>query len=277
MAAIASPGLRLETLWRLDEANAVAGEQIALTQNSKGGLTLRGVLDTARRRDEILDALGPLVKNPAIEIDLAAAPDLPLRPLAKHQREQSVTTEDVDIDENTVPAEAQLRQYFEKQNGLAGEALTAEIRRFSQKMFLSSMEARLSALALKQITTSFTPEELAALDPAARAEWHAMVDKHAQAFWSKSTMLRQDLEPVFGTGLAKESATERRESPGDLRTDANRLFEYASFNEGAIRRSFSISPRDPLRKQTELPVETAEFWNSLRGAESLAADIVNSQ
>ena len=113
------------------------------------------------------------------------------------------------------------------------------------------------------------------MDPAARAEWRSMVNKHAEAFWHESEVLRQELEPIFQPGTAGNSDSgQELIGDTDLGSAVNHLFDLASSNDDAIRRSFSVSSEKIMDIP---PVKGDPFWKSLRTAESLAAKIVSSQ
>ena len=54
----------------LNQAGADLGEQINVTRTPEGRLQVEGIVDTEKRKDELLRALAPVHNNAAVMIDV---------------------------------------------------------------------------------------------------------------------------------------------------------------------------------------------------------------
>jgi anti-sigma factor RsiW len=269
---VASAGLEVEVLERLNQANALLGEQVTLTRTSEGKLVVEGIVETDARKREILEALKTVGGNPAVKLEVGTVAEAQARRAQSEPRK--VTVQDAQVAQQTIPVETELRNYFSTARGLSGERLEQEIQRFSSQICSRSSRARSHALALKQIAERFTPAQLQTLDQATRSRFSALLVEHAQGYGSELEKLRQQLQPIFplassGTAAAKDKIT----GDEDLIRAINRLFELAATNDEALCLSFSLST-DAVK---EVVVRKQEFWRSVGVAESLAAQVAGRQ
>jgi len=271
-AVAATAELEVEVVDLLNRANALTGEQITVNRPAGGALQVNAIVETEGRKREILQALSSVANNPAVRIQIETVAEA-----AERQARQAkspagpITSSQVEIAKAAIPADAELRSYLSGRKGLSGEALEEEIRRYGDRIMARSQQARMQALALKQIVERFSLDDLRTLSPEARAKWMAMVRERATTFQRASASLRRELEPLF-PGL---SASGEADSKIDVTSDAGlvqgvkRLYELAAGDDEAVSRSFSVY----AQSQQLAPVRQAQFWHSLRSAEALAARI----
>ncbi len=268
--ALASAELEVEVLQRLQQTNALSGEQISLTRTAAGALLVQGLVETGQRKQEILQALEPFIRHPALKIEVATVAEMQRRMASPAPIARSVQS--VEVAQNAWPVEPELRRYFERRS-LAGESLEQELQSFARRVFQRSTQVRARALALKQIAGRFTAAELQTMEPASRARWRALVDEEARAFRREAEALRRELEPVFAVAVEASASERGNLSDAELAQAAKRLFELATVNDAAARRSFAAT----AEPTSVAPVKTASFWRALRDAENLAARIAGGQ
>jgi len=268
-AVAASAGLEVEVLEQLNRANALSGEQINLKRTADGTLLVEGIVETERRKDEVRQALKLFGANPAVKIEIHTVAEM--QNLMAPSSTRPAPIQHVEVSQSAIPVESELRGFFAKR-GLASEQVEREIQQFARRMFHRSTESRARALALKQIAERFSPAELQGMEPQARAKWRAMANEQARAFQREAESLRLDLEMVFPPA-AEPVGESGIVSDEELARAAKRLFDLATANDAAMRKSFSVSAEQP----SIAPVKTVSFWRSLKNAESLAARIASGR
>lgn len=265
--AVATAELEVDVLEKLNRVNAFSGEQLSLTRTPENRLLVSGVVETSERKNEILRSLGELAKNPAVKIDVSTVAEAQKRQTSA--RTGNLTVQDVQVSENTIPVDAELRSYLSRK-GLSGEQLEHEIEQLSRRVLAHSTRARSHALALKQIAERFSPADLETMDQSSLIRWRALIKEHAQFFRRELEQVRQELSPIFpgasasGPGANFEIANDR-----DIARAAKSLFELASVTDNGLRRSLSLSSE----RASDAPVRSPQFWHSFASAESLAAKI----
>ncbi|MGH9847014.1 MAG: hypothetical protein ACREEM_50600, partial [Blastocatellia bacterium] len=276
--AAATAELEVEVTSLLNQAGAFLGEQTELRRDAQGLLKVEALVETDARKAELLRALSPVAQHRAVRINVETIAEAARRQsAAQAQGSSPVIISQIEVGKEAIPVDAELRQHLSRhlsqQEGITSEQLEQELRRFSQLMMNRSLQARMHALALKQIAGRFSPGEARALDPQAREKWLQMLRDHARSAQQETAALRRDLEQVFPA----QAAEERSENEAGIRINdemelaalAKRLFELTVANDEAVSRSFSIyTQREPAA-----PVRARPFWRSLRAAEKLAAQI----
>ncbi|SRR6266545_2161799 len=266
---VATPALEVEVLRLLNQAGADMGEQISVTRTLEGLLQVQGLTQTDERKRELLSALSPLFRNPAVKIDIQTLDEA----LARQPKSQAppgpIIIETTQPSSNTLPIDTELRQYFAGR--AVPEAQTEEaIAQFAERAIRRSLQVLKHAAALKALSQRFSLEELRMLDPEAKAKWQALIGQHAQALQQESVVLRREIAPVF-PAVAGQKANEASEiqSDADVARAIQRLFVICSENDRVIRLAFSISP-DSSR---DYSIRSAQFWRSLQVAENLVLEI----
>ncbi len=265
---VASAELEVEVLEKLNRVNAFLGEQLSLTRTPEGKLLVNGIVETSERKNEILRSLGEVSKNPAVKIDVSTVAEAQKR--EQRRASENITMQDVEVAQNTIPVDAELRSYLSRTKGLSGDQLEKEIEQLSRRVLVHSARARSHALALKQIAERFSASDLETMDAGALVRWRALIAEHAQFFRRELQQVRQELAPVFpGASSALAGANLEIANDKDIARAAKSLFELASVTDNGLRRSFSLSSE----RGTDAPVRSQQFWQSFASAEAIAATI----
>lgn len=253
----------VEVLDLLHQAGADITEQLTVTRAADGRLLIEGLVDTDKRKAEILAALAPANKNPAVRIRVQTIEEATLA--LKQQKAQSTpdTVELVQVEKGAIPADADLRRVF---GGSGGDA-DAEIARFASRMVTRSQSALFQASALNRASGRFSSTQLAAMDKDARTKWLRILKNYAAAVRRETASLRADLQPIFGGFEA--AGDESISSDAELVASARRLYEAASANDRAVRGAFVLSSAGG----TASAIKSSEFRRTVALAESLAAAI----
>ncbi|HEX8336895.1 MAG TPA: sigma-70 family RNA polymerase sigma factor [Pyrinomonadaceae bacterium] len=258
----ASAALEVEVLRLLSEAGADLGEQITAARVGRV-LRVEAIVETEQRKAEILRALAPVLYNPSVKIDVKTA--------AEAARSGPTTTppvvEQVEAAEARLPADAELRRHLG-----GGAGADDEIARFASRVSSRSRRALQHAWALKRLAERFPPQELRAMDPAAKQKWLQMAREHASAVRREGAALHQELQPLFSPAAEQVGAPPSAGAIGDeadLIARAARLLELCSAVDPAVRAAFSVSARPSPPSQ----IKSREFWRSLAGVQALASQI----
>ena len=262
--AVASPELEVEVAYRLSRIKADLGEQVTWARTTGGQLRVEAITETEERKGEILRALGPVAGNPAVIIDVGTVAE-------KLRRAQSPggaeSVREVEVRTGLMPADADLRRHLAAR-GVGDEQMEGSMRNLAARAMSRSRQALLHASALKRLAARFTPEQVNALAPEARAKWLAVVREHAQSLGRELRALDGELSPVFphasGPGVSADAADPVRA--------ADRLVALSYANDEAVRSAFTASSDAgrPLR------VKSPQFWLSLREAGVLASSILEA-
>jgi len=276
---VASAELEVELLSLLDQVGAFQGEQLSVTRTLAGALMVQAVLDSPQRKAEILNALRPMLNNPAVHLQIETVAEAAerlsrARPATSGPSGPMISNETVAVEKSALPVDSDLRSYFQAR-GVPADRLDEEIRRYATRVTDRALQALLHARALKQLANQFSPEALQTLDSEARAKWRAMLVEHARAFTRETSGLRRELEPIFFSNASgsEASAALQVESDSDLLIAAARLFEQASAHERTISRAFSNSVGGPV----VTPIKSDQFQRSLKSAELLAEKITRGR
>jgi len=255
--------LELKVVQSLDRVNAFLGEQITVERQA-GRLAVRGVVDDSARRQEILNALGPDVSNPALKIAIVTPPVMAVR----SGSEGAILVENIE-DLQKAPADERLRAFFEAKRGKSAD-VEEEAKRFAADVSMHSQAARSQALALRQIAELFSPKDLAEMTSTEHRRWRSLLQEHANAVLSETRAMRESLEPVFRTNVEdKRPLVPQVANDADLVYAATKLSEMTASNDSAVWHSFAASTEASRVTLVCLP----EFWDSLLDAEVLAQEI----
>jgi hypothetical protein len=263
--AFASPELEIEVTYLLNRIKANLGEQVNLTRTSGGKLQVEALVETDGRKQEILRALGPVINNPAVRVEVSTVEEAVKRQPGRSNSSEAIAR-DVEVRNNRIPADRQLRAYYSARL-VGSEAIDEEIKRFTNRAMSRSRQALLQASELKRLVGRFSPEDIRALTPEARNKWLAMIREHAQACQRDIAALRQELGSVFG--IRSVSTEPEAVSEVNLARLANRLVQLSYANDEAVRSAFTISAED----HTPAAITSPQFARSLGNAEALAAAI----
>lgn len=259
--SVASAELEVEVAYLLNRIKANLGEQVSMGRTTGGALRVEALVESEGRKEAILNALGPVLHNPAVVVEVSTVAEA----LARRERpggEDRLTEREVVVGAGRIPADAELRAHFAARLS-DGERVDAAIKQFAARAMSHSRQALLHASALRQMVGRFTPDEARALDADARAKWVSMVREHASAYRREVAALRAQLAPVFG---AQGGGGEGAGSPGQA---AERLLQLSYAHDGAVRSAFTISEGGG----TAGAIKSQQFWRQLSASERLAAEI----
>jgi RNA polymerase sigma factor (sigma-70 family) len=262
--AVASAELEVEVAYLLNQIKANLGEQVSVGRTTGGALRVEALVESEARKEAILRALGPVLDNPAVEVEVSTVAEA----LAKRGQAQtgSVTEREVTVGTGRIPADAELRAHFAARLADA-ERVEAEIKQFAARAMSHSRQALLHASALKRLAEQFTPAQARALPADARAKWLSMVREHATAYRREVAALRAQLTEVFSDGGA--GAGDEQVGDDGAAQAAARLLRLSYAQDGAVRSAFTISEG----AGSSASIKSQQFWRTLASAERLASEI----
>jgi DNA-directed RNA polymerase specialized sigma24 family protein len=264
---LATAELEVEVLRLLSQAGADLGEQINVTRTSVGLLRVDGLVESERRKDEILRVLSSLKSNTAVVVQIQTVDEA----LKKAPQDRSATTSapvEWSNSGDRIPVDSDLRRYFSGR-GFTGEALEQQIRSFATRVVNRSQQVQAHAYALRSLVNRFSVQDLQAMDPDAKRKWRSMICAHAEALSRDTAALHRELEGLFPPVSVNGDVPEKIRNDAQLVTAVGRLFALTSANNQNIQSVFTISPSNA---QGSGP-KSAQFWQTLISVESLAAQI----
>lgn len=270
--ASATPELEIEVLSLLETASADLGEQLTVERARGGPLQLEGIVETTERRDEILRALSPVLRNPAVRLHVTTAAEALGQQARRPAPSQPLRADEVAPPDNKPALDSDLRAFFSRM--VPAGQLESEISRFANRVFSDERDALQHAWAIKRLVDRFSQEELAQMDAKSRAKWLIMINRHAQSFEQHTAAVRSALQPIFFPELPPENEggaiVIRTDS--DLTNAAKRLFELGLANYEVVRAGFTVSSDISVAPQ----IKTARFWQSMNDAQKCARSIQQS-
>jgi RNA polymerase sigma factor (sigma-70 family) len=263
---LATPELELEVLRLLNGAGGDLSDQVSVTRTTEGRLRVEGIVENSRRKADILRALSPIANHPAVKISVETVAETEQRQPA-NANPKTIELQQVEIAKGSLPIEPELRRYFANK-GLSPEQLDQEVNRFASRVMHRSLQARLYARTLKQMINRFSPDDLRALTPEAREKLMTLIRSQAAGLQRELVALRSELRPIVPSAAGPTEQIEIG-TDADLLRAINRLGEFVSQIDEGVRASLSLSSQG----SGEAPVKGAEFWRSLKSAESLTVKI----
>ncbi|MDQ3180894.1 MAG: hypothetical protein M3Q33_10280, partial [Acidobacteriota bacterium] len=249
--------LEVEVLDLLSQAKADMGEQITVTREN-GLLSVRGIVETPQRKNEILRALQSVKNNPSVKIDVKTVSEAVAA--EKNNPKQPATVQEIQTENSSIAAENDLIEHF-------GSAEAA--RSFATATVARSGRAMNHAYALKRLIQQFKPEELRQLSPESRAKWLALVKSHTRAFGEETEALQRELQPIFAVPNVGAATMPAVKNVADVPQAIETLFDMAAANDRVVRSAMTVSAGDTQFTA----IKTAQFWQSLKSAEALAAKL----
>lgn len=252
----------------MHEARADLGEPVSAKRGTDGLLHVSGIVDTAERKAEIMRALQTVMTDAAVRIEIQTVAEAVAQQQQQRSRAKStpapVTEQKVEIESETIAAAPELRRHFSSDE---------QVREFAARMVSQSRSAMRHVYAMKRLLGQFSPEELRTLSPEAKNKWLALIRSHARAYQNEAEGIRGELRPIFfpsagGAGVPPGANTAITDDASTIRA-VEQLFNVASANDGVIRAAFVASSGNA----TTSAIGSAQFWQSMKSAESLAAKI----
>lgn len=272
----ATAELEVDVLKVLNGIGADIGEEATVTRNSAGGLLVQGVVESAKRKSEILGALAPLAGQPGLSIRIETSQEAQKRfkreqiLAAKNRQPSRENTEAASIEpleiRDQIPADTEVRRYL-RSKGTPENVLNNEVNRFATRTINRSNQVLLRALALKNLATRFSGAQLRSMKPEAKNEWLNLIAARAKEIESQNAALRQELAAVFGNISQSGGSIDASDEAG-LKRAAFRLSELVAGNDRAVRAAFTFSSGASADA-----VKEAQFRQSLGSIEGLANSI----
>lgn len=267
--------LEVNILYLLDKINANSGEQIEVRRLPGRELLVEAIVDSDKRKKEILSVLSDVASNPLVRMDVVTLEEALRTQTSTNRGPESLDT--VVINSDRIPVYDEVRHYLENTRTKSSTAeIDTEIRRFSGRIVDLSRQGLLHAFALKQLVERFSAADVGSMDEESRRKWREMIRTHATGLRQSSNALRHELRPVFPSLEASQSSDAASEIESDvgLIEAVKNLVNFASATDDAISRSFSVSP--DTKSAINSP-NNAIFWRTLSRAEALAAAIERIQ
>lgn len=262
----ATSELEVKVLQLLNNVNALSGDQINITKTADGKIQVKGIVDAKNRKDEIINALAEVRGNSAISINIQTAEEAAKN---KPSKQNGGTLESISVEsKNSIPAGEILRNYYASQ-GLSGEKIEAEIRRYSANALSKSSQVRRSALQMKQIAERFSVAEIEKMDEATRNNWRKLIKQNAANLAQNSENLRGDLRNGLNVEAGNGGGSINAANDADLIRAAKRLFELSMAIDGDVRASFSSSGGN----RGNVAVKSGRFSSNLAEIIGLARQI----
>lgn len=266
--ARATPELEVEVLRLLSEARADLNDQTSVSRTPDGTLKITGLVETERRKAEILRALAPLSRRPEAGIRIETVAEA-LRRQARptHALSRQETSQRVEIGEARMPVYEELRKHFGGEEAEADE----EIRRFAARVLSRSSRAMSQAGTMRRLARQFSPEELRGMSLETKAKWMSVIGAHARAFEQELRQLRQELQPIFCPTASVDRASDWTEITDDssLIRAIEQVFELGATADDVIRSNFAISGLTGSGSS----IKTPQFYRTLLTAEQMASGI----
>jgi anti-sigma factor RsiW len=267
---VATADLEVEALQSLNRVGADLGEQINVKRTSAGTLKITGIVETQKRKSEILNSLAALTNNPAVRIEIQTVAEAVAA--QSHKPTPSPTTRAVEISGNTMAVEPELRAYFARNAGNNDEAM----HRYAARMVGLSNQGMDHLWAMKRLLNQFSSEELRGLTPEAQAKWFGLIRSHARSYQLATVSLRRELQPIFFPGQSVVGTSAEGVGIADtneLARAVDQLFELGSSNDRVIRSAFTSSTGGAMTTVIKAP----QFWQALKTGEARAARIALSK
>ena len=264
--AVASAELEVEVAYLLNQIKANLGEQVSVGRTTGGALRVEALVESEERKEAILRALGPVLNNPAVVVEVDTVAEALERRREAEAAPPKVTEREVSVRAGRFPADAELRAHFAARLADTGR-VDDEIKQFAARAMSHSRQALLQASALKRLADRFTPAESRSLGADARAKWLSMIREHAEAYRREVEALNTQLGTVFHAGGQEAPA----EAMGDenVAQAAERLLRLSYEQDGAVRSAFTVSEEGGAASAIKSP----QFWQGLAASERLASAI----
>jgi hypothetical protein len=220
-----------ETLHRL---KADLGEPLEIVRTSSSQLEVRGLLNTAQRKQELSAALQNI---PHLAINLKTLDEATREAAQKPQTSAAVVEESQEIGSAAPPIYELLEQRR------PGQMDAEESRELANRALTNVEAAMAEAWALRRLAERYPASELAQLNPAARRKIEAIVRDHLQSLRAKAERARGTVKPLL-LFVANDSTVTGDDWPGDWPGFANVIFKTVQQMERATSTLFAGMPAD---------------------------------
>ncbi|HWS88889.1 MAG TPA: sigma-70 family RNA polymerase sigma factor [Pyrinomonadaceae bacterium] len=269
-SARASAELEVEVTYLLDRLGTDPGEQVSVRRTPDERLRVEALVEMVERKRDILAALGPVVGNPAVTVEVSTVAEALAR---RGQRRHAPSTElEVQLRDDARDADSELAHKLAGPGGGEEGRAREEVARVSEQLLADSRQAVRHSTALIRLTASFPSRVSNELDPAAREKLGRMIRAHAEACLRNARAIKQGLAPFSppARGGAGEAAAITNDA--EMARAVERLSRLTRESDEALRSAFTLSQRG----QSLAPIKSARFWGSLEAAEKLSLAILQA-
>lgn len=264
-ATLATAALEVEVIDLLNNAGAFMGEQVTVQRTSAGQIQVNALVETDKRKAELLNALTKVRGNSAVRINIETVAEAQAREAKKRKGNTSggVTSVDmVQATENSSPVYEDLRRKLSE----------TEARAFADRVIRHAAQASRHALAMKQLSDRFSIADLQSLNTEERAKWLGLLRGHAGKFLSEAESLRRDLGTVF-PDLGGGSTAGTPGGDREIQASVRRLYELAVSTDEDLRGSFAVF----ANASGSAEVKTAKFWRSFNSSIAVARSLQSAR
>ena len=277
-------------LYTLHRMRADLGEQIEILRDPAGQVVVRGLVETADRKEQLIEALrdlalvatqiqtveeaqraasatGPKPSAAAATISPAAADPGPAGAGNRDLQQQAFR--------------AALENYFASSGGASAQAIGQRITELTNRTLALSEAALARAWALRRLAENPSFKQTDQLSPEAKTRLVAMLESHGTGLREEVRGLRGELESclIFIAG----GGTDRREASSDKASDTSfdwagaalTVFQSVARLDRALHGIFSLSGHapDPPAVARQALADFAEIEAALRLLENRAGRI----
>ncbi len=257
------PTIEIAVLYALAQVNADMGENLTVDRLSDGRVKVAGLVEDARRKGEILQALPSAAVRDLHSVDEITAANQKLG-----RKAVPILVQRLEPAYAKVPADDQIRTEFQSR-GIPEMQVDAAVREFSAGVVNTSSSTLQHARALQRIASRFTADELARAPEAAKRQWNSIVLRHAAIIRSNLTSLETELRSGGLLRTTPESSVTDIRDAHELRQAAGRLLQAWTSGERTLALAFSI----PLTEAAEPSIDWPAFQHALSEALALSSGI----
>jgi DNA-directed RNA polymerase specialized sigma24 family protein len=271
--------LEVEALYRLNHIGPELENQVGIRRTGRR-LTIQGTVDSRERKEEILSALSPILRYPAVRVEVQTVAEALEAQSTNHP--EPIVAREVEVTDNSIAVASELSHYFTqewRQRLHAGdesaeqEWIQRRIRELSAAVLEQSHRSYLHALALHNLVDDLSGKDTESLDATHRAQWEALIKSHADAVRIETRAIRKELAPIFFPAQFEETSgldeTLGNDSDSQLERAIGCLFEMTSKSDEAILTDFTVSGK----KAADAIDEARRLRYSLLKLEALAAQV----
>jgi hypothetical protein len=248
--------VEIQTRYALHHLRACLGEPIEVARDSSGRVVVRGLVETAERKEELLAALQ---QTPWTIIDIRTPEEATLRPPAG--RPSAGLAEGAGSQSSILPLQAQLQAYFKPR--VNSWDVADEISAFTNRAISLAQSFGADAWALRRLAEAYPPQRAVLLHPAFQRLLAEMLQDHTASLRNEASECRTLLEPFLASLAASGTPAPGAAAPAS-RDELSALFESARDAERLALTLFTATSQ----KQALPHDAAAQLLNDLRDVEA---------
>ena len=254
-ANAAPENLEIEVRYLLHRACACLGESVEVVRKPSGNVVVRGLVQTAERRQELIAVLLPT----PVKVEIETADALAEKMLAHTPRGSKLQS----YPEVFFPLQQRLEEYFAGRG--PRDAVGNEIVDLSNRVVSQSQEILGHAWALRRLELDYAPERAQRLPSPARRLLEQMSREHAEALRATVRDCRLTLVPFFSSLLDVQAVAAL--APAKADPSISDLLASAREAESLTGELFAgtTDPRERSEETVELLVRTLAALENATG------------